>query len=217
MIHNPSGLPIFSQSYSTLMKGKKTLFSGFIQAISIIGEEFSKEAPIKSKGIKSSDKLDYHKTIELDLKKFQCLILDIEELRTVLILKSKSSKRLKRIMFNFTLALYLKISKKLKNFDNDLTNFPEIIIPLLYEYLELYYKENFIIELHERDIQTFKKEFKLSKIQVQIMVTVFSILKEKMSFRLMNIIEKLSERDENSIIDAIESLIEKKLILPYSG
>jgi hypothetical protein len=216
LIHNPSGLPIFSRSYSLLMKGKKTLFSGFIQAVSIIGEEFGKESPKRSKAIKSSDGIDYHKIIELDLKKFRCLILDIEELRTVLILKSKSSKRLQRIMFDFSLALYLKISEELKTFDNDLTPFPEIITPLLDEYFELYYKEDFITELHEKDIQTIKKEFKLTKFQVQIMITVFLILKEKLSFRLMNIVEELKEKNENSIIDGIESLIEKKLILPYN-
>lgn len=216
LIHHPSGLPIFSHSYSTLMKGKKTIFSGFIQALSIIGEEFSKENQTISKDIKSIDKLDYHNTTELDLKKFQCLILDIEELRTVLILKSKSSKRLKRIMFNFSLALYLNVSEDLKNFDNDISSFPERIIPLLDEYFELHYKENFITELYEKDIQRIKKDFKLSKIQVQIMNTVFLILREKLSFRLLNIIEKLDERNENSVIDAIESLIEKKLIIPYN-
>ena len=51
LIHNPSGLPIFSRNYSDLMEGNKTLFSGFLQAISIVGEEVIRKDYIKSKGI----------------------------------------------------------------------------------------------------------------------------------------------------------------------
>ena len=217
LIHRESGLPIFSRSYSLIMKGKKTLFSGFIQAISIIGDEISSEDQKKTKKIKSTEKIDYDKIIELDLKQFFCLVLDVGELRTVLILKSRSSKRLKQIMFNFTLALYLKISKKLENFDNDLTDYPSIVLPFLFEYFELYYKENFVTKHHENDIPNLKKKFKLSKLQIQILNVVFCILSEKRTFRLMDILEKLSEKNEDLIIDAIETLIEYKLILPYDG
>ena len=217
LIHRESGLPIFSRGYSLVMKGKKTLFSGFIQAISIIGDEISNEEQNKSKKKKSSDKIDNSKIIELDLKQFFCLVLDIEELRTVLILKSRSSKRLKQIMFNFTLTFYLKISKKLENFDNDLTDYPAIVSPLLNEYFELYYKENFITDHHEKDVQNLKKKHKLSKIQVQIMNAVLSILSERRTFRLMDVLEELNEKNEDLVIDAIETLIEHKLILPYDG
>jgi len=120
-------------------------------------------------------------------------------------------------MFNFTLALYLKISKKLENFDNDLTDYPAIVLPFLDEYFELYYKDNFITDHHKRDILNLKKRNKLSKIQVQIMNAVFSILNEKRTFRLLEIMEKLSEKNEDLIIDAIETLIEYKLIHPIDG
>ncbi|MFX0012325.1 MAG: hypothetical protein ACFE9R_18580, partial [Candidatus Hermodarchaeota archaeon] len=96
-MHKPSGLPVYSQSYSSIMKGKNELFSGFIQAVSIIGEEITKSDKKELKMKKSRNKIDFHKVIELDLKQFYCLVLDVEELRTVLILKSKSSKRLKEI------------------------------------------------------------------------------------------------------------------------
>ncbi|MHA2123363.1 MAG: hypothetical protein ACW990_19365, partial [Promethearchaeota archaeon] len=176
LIHRESGLPIFSHSYSKLMEGKKTLFSGFIQAVSIIGEEMSNDDPKKSGKGKLSKKIDFQKIVELDLKRFFCLILDIEELRSVLILKSKSSKRTKRILFNFTLALYLEISKKLEDFDNDLTDYPKIINPLLNEYFELYYKENFITDYSASDLQEIKKKYRLSKTHIHIMENIFSIL-----------------------------------------
>ncbi|MFX1574770.1 MAG: hypothetical protein ACFFB0_18700 [Promethearchaeota archaeon] len=214
LIHRASGLPIYSYRYSSLMKGKKILFSGFLQAISVIGEEISREEFKKRKIPTISEEIDYNKIIELDLKQFYCLVLDLEELRTVLILKSRSSKRLKKVMFNFTLALYLKISKKLEQFDNDLTDYPEIISPLLDEYFELDYKKDFITYHNEGDIQDIKRKFKLSKLQVQVMNIIFSLLKENRIFRLMDVMEKFSEKDEDLIFDTIETLIEYKLILP---
>ena len=114
-MHKPSGLPVYSQNYSSIMKGKNTLFSGFIQAVSIIGDEITRSDKKISKTKRTKDKLDFHKVVELDLKQFYCLILDVEELRTVLILKSKSSKRLKEILVHFSFAVYVKISERLKN------------------------------------------------------------------------------------------------------
>jgi hypothetical protein len=217
LIHRESGLPIFSKMYNLGMKGKNTLFSGFIQAISIIGDEISNEDQDKSKTKISPNKMDNSRIIELDLKHFFCLVLDIEDLRTVLILKTKSSKRLKKNVFNFTLALNLKISKDLKNFNNDLTDYPQIVFPLLDQYFELFYKNDFITNHHKKDIPILKKKYKLSKIQVQFMNIVFSSLSEKRTFRLMDIMENLSEKNEDIVIDAIETLIEHKLIYPFDG
>lgn len=198
-----------------LIKSKKTLFSGFIQAISIIGDEISQEEPNKIDKIKSSKKIDSQKVIELDLKQFFCLILDIEELRSVLILKSRSSKRIKQILLNFTLAAYLKVSKNLEDFNNDVTQYSQLISPLLDEYFELFYKDNFITEYTTSDLQNIKRKHRLSKIQVHILEKIFMILKEKRTFRLMNILEELSDKNEDLLIDGLEKLIEQKLILPY--
>jgi hypothetical protein len=216
LIHRSSGLPIFTIRYSELLKGKQTLFSGFLQAISIIGEEITSKGLKSPKEIKDSNKLDYQKVIELDLNSFFCLVFDIEELRTVLILKSRSSKRLKRVMFNFALAVYLEISKKLESFDGDLSDFQKTISPLVDEYFDLFYKDSFITDYHERDIQIIKKKYKLSKLNSHVMEIIFSVLEQKRTFRLMDILEKTGGKNEDSIIDAIESLIEKKVILPYN-
>ncbi|MFX1279287.1 MAG: hypothetical protein ACFFA3_07710 [Promethearchaeota archaeon] len=217
LIHRESGLPIFSKEYSSLIKSKKTLFSGFIQAISIIGEEISQEDPSNIDKIKSLKKIDSQKVIELDLKQFFCLILDIEELRSVLILKSRSSKRLKQTLFNFTLASYLKISKSLKDFDNDVTEYSQLISPLLDEYFDLFYKDSFITEYANKDLQNIKKKYRLSKIQVHILEKIFLILEEKRTFRLMDIIEEFRDKNEDLIIDGLEKLIEQRLILPYGS
>ncbi|MFX1600888.1 MAG: hypothetical protein ACFFB6_09860, partial [Promethearchaeota archaeon] len=118
VIHKLSGIPIYSKSYSILERHKKELFSGFIQAITMIGEEFADKEITeyeKSYGVE--------KMIELDFKQFYCLIADIEEIRTVFILKEKSSERLKSQISNLILALNLKLSKELEDWDGALDHF----------------------------------------------------------------------------------------------
>lgn len=213
-MHRPSGLPVYSKSYSSIMKGKNTLFSGFIQAVSIIGEEITRSDKKDGKMKKSKDKIDFHKVIELDLKQFYCLVFDVEELRTVLILKSKSSKRLKEILIHFSFALYVKISDRLKNWDNDLNSLDGILQPLIYEYFDISYKDPFVANIDKSELLKYKKKLNLSKVEFQIMNTIFMILKEKSYFKLMDIIERDTDKNEDEIINALESLIEFKLIKP---
>jgi hypothetical protein len=213
-MHKPSGLPVFSQSYSSIMKGKNTLFSGFIQAISIIGDEMTRSDKKISKTKSNKDKLDFHKVVELDLKQFHCIILDVEELRTVLILKSKSSKRLKEILVHFNFAVYVKISERLKNWNNDIHSLDETIQPLVYEYFDIYYKDPFKVNIQESELLKYKKKLNLSKFEFQIMNIIFLILKEKSHFKLMDILERETDKNEDEIINALESLIEFKLISP---
>jgi len=214
VLHKPSGLPLYSQSYSSFMKGKKTLFSGFIQAVSIIGEELTRSDRKEEKMKKPKDKIDFHKVVELDLKQFYCIVLDVEELRTVLILKSKSSKRLKQILVHFSFIVYIKISELIKNWNHDLKPFDAIIQPLTNEYFDIYYKDPFKVNIQETELQNSKKKFKLSKLEIQIMNQIFLILKEKSHFKLMDILERVSVKTEDQIINALETLIEFKLIKP---
>jgi len=213
-MHKPSGLPVYSQSYSSIMKGKNTLFSGFIQAVSIIGDEMTKSDIKVSKKKRHKDKLDFHKVVELDFKQFHCLILDVEELRIVLILKSKSSKRLKEILVHFSFAVYVKVSERLKNWNNDNHSFDEFIQPLVYEYFDIYYKDPFKVNIQESELLKYKKKLNLSKFEFHIMNTAFLLLKEKSHFKLMDILEKETDKNEDEIINALESLIEFKLISP---
>ena len=212
-MHKPSGLPLYSQNYSSMMKGKNMLFSGFIQAVSIIGEEITRSD--KKEGKLTTPKIDFHKVVELDLKQFYCLVLDVEELRTVLILKSKSSKRLKEILLHFSFAFYVKISERLRNWNNELCDIDNIILPLINKYFDIYYKDPFKAEIQESELLSYKKKLDLSKLEFQIMSIIFSILKEKSYFKLMDILEWGTYQNEDNIIHALESLIESKLIKPF--
>jgi hypothetical protein len=214
LIHQPSGIPIYSHSFTDVLKGKNTLFSGFIQAISIIGQEITRDEPANIKGKRLESDIDYHKVVELDLKQFHCLILDLEELRTVIILKSKSSKRLKDIMLHFSFAFYLKMTDRIKNFDGDLSYFAEETPQLIKEYFEIFYKEPFKISITESDLNRYKKKYSLSKKECNIIEDIFAILEENSCFKLMDLVEREDIKDEDRIIHALESLIELKLICP---
>jgi hypothetical protein len=216
IMHKFSGLPFFSQSYSTLMKGKDTLFCGFIQAVSAIGEEVSRDELENTNLEKAEIKTSYDKIVELNLKKFVCLILDFEELRSVMILRHRSSKRLKQTMFQFTMALYLKLSKYIDNWNNDLAYF-NIEIPLIiYEYFDFSYKNAFNALFKEKDLPKLKRKHKLSRMELEVIKKILSIMKSSNDFKLMAIIKEFKLEEEDLIIDAIESLIEKELIVPVN-
>jgi len=208
IIHKLSGIPIYSKSYSILEKHKKELFSGFIQAITMIGEEFAE------KEITESEKsFGVEKLMELDFKQFYCLIADIEEIRTVFILKEKSSEKLKNQISHLILALNLKLSKELEDWDGALDDF-EILVPqIINEYFDLYYKESFTLTA-DINLIKMKKEKKLTKMDLRIINVIQSMSKDNKIPDINNIVELVHEENKDLIIKAIESLIKQKIIIP---
>ncbi|MFX0038356.1 MAG: hypothetical protein ACFFAB_03345, partial [Candidatus Heimdallarchaeota archaeon] len=211
IIHKLSGIPIFSKSYSILEKHKKELFSGFIQAITTIGEEFVQ------KEIAGTEKAyGIEKMIELDFKQFYCLIADIGEIRTVFILKTKSSERLKNQISNLVLALNLKLSKELENWDGSLDDF-EIMVPqIINEYFELYYKESFRLT-SDINLIKMKKEKKLTKMEMRVVNVLQSMAKDNLIADINSTVELVHEENKDLIIEAIENLIKQKIIIPLSN
>jgi hypothetical protein len=214
IIHNLSGLPLFSKNYSDLMEDKKTLFSGFIQAISIVGEEISNRKYTKSKK-SQSDLIDgIYKVIELDFRHFYCLISDVEELRTVLILRNKASKRLKKQMLNFALSVYANFSEILKDWNHELNQFQDEIPVFIKNYFNLDYKEFFKLTIKRSDLENIKRELKLSRDDYNTLVDIISISEENPIFKLISILKKLGYKSEDLVIDTIEVLIKKNLLIP---
>ncbi|MFX1327198.1 MAG: hypothetical protein ACFE91_03515 [Promethearchaeota archaeon] len=216
LIHSESGLPMFTRNYSDIMENKNTLFSGFIQAISVVSDEISNKKSYKAKSTESGPELSPKKINELDFKHFFCLILDVEEIRSVLILKNKSSKRLKQQMFNFTLDVYLKNAEILKDWDHNLQVFKVQIPPLLNKYFDLYYKDFFKIAIEQSELQRIKKETNLSKQEYRMINILFNYSQEKGIFKLMTLLEEIGEKNEDLVIDTLEALINHKLIIPIS-
>jgi len=216
IIHRLSGIPIYSRSYSILEKHKKELFSGFIQAITMIGEEFSEKDIVKPESEDKEKGFGVEKMMELDFKQFYCLIADIEDLRAVFILKERSSERLKSQVSHLILALNLKLSNELENWDGSLDVF-EILVPeILNEYFELYYKDSFELA-SDINLIRMKKEKSLSKMEMRIINVIQSMSKDNKIANLNNIVELVHEENKNLIIEAIESLIERKIIIPLNN
>ncbi|MFX0027832.1 MAG: hypothetical protein ACFE8B_01360 [Candidatus Hermodarchaeota archaeon] len=216
LIHNISGLPIFSKNYSDLMEGKNELFSGFIQAISLVGQEISLKKSVRSKGFRKEVIDGIYDVIELDFKHFYCLISDIEELRTVLVLNNKASKRLKQQLLSFGLSVYAKFSETLKNWDHELEPFKETIPELLDNYFALYYKDFFKIAIKRTDLEKIKKEIKLSRNDLKVLNEIFKISEDGNLFSLMTLLDRLSDKNEDLIIDSIEILIKNNLVNPVN-
>ena len=205
IIHKLSGIPLYSKSYSILEKDQNELFSGFIQALTILSEELSENESVDTEMVE--------KIIELDLIHFKCLITDEEDVRVAFVLKQKSSERLKNQIREFIMALNLNIYKQLENWDGSLDKFQSLIPSILNGYFELYYKEPFIIRDPDSRAKICK-EHELSSMEKHILNVIDSIMKNETSFYLDKLIKLVVEQNENLVIDALESLIRKGLILP---
>ncbi|MFW9936802.1 MAG: hypothetical protein ACFFD5_04090 [Candidatus Thorarchaeota archaeon] len=209
VIHKLSGIPLYSKSYSILEKQKKELFSGFIQAITTIGEEIAGKGQINED---SEEITVVEKILELDFKYFDCLICDQGDIRIVLVLKEKASDRLKEIIVNFSMGLTLELSREIENWDGSLDMFEALIPPILENYIELFYKEPFELNSPEY-IAQMRKEMELTSMETRVLNVIYSMVKTKNSFYLDYLLEAIHEQNKDKVIDSLENLIERKLII----
>jgi len=213
VIHRLSGIPIYSHSYSILEKHKKELFSGFIQAITTIGEEIVGKDKIHKKTEQIKGAKIAENILELDFKYFYCLICDREDLRIVFVLKEKGSDRLKEAISNLSLGLLLQLSEQIENWDGSLDLFEVKIPPIITDYIELYYKEPFEIN-NPGVIAKIKKENEVTSMETRVLNVIYSMAKGKTNFYIEHILDTIHEENKDLVIDAIETLIEKRIIIP---
>ncbi|MFW9784722.1 MAG: hypothetical protein ACFFFB_20755, partial [Candidatus Heimdallarchaeota archaeon] len=91
-----------------------------------------------------------------------------------------------------------------------------LIPSILNEYFELYYKGLFTITDTAARAKICKNH-ELSSMEKHILSIIDSIMKDETSFYLDKILELLVEKNENSVIDALESLIKTELISPMEN
>ncbi|MBY8988276.1 MAG: hypothetical protein KGD61_07470 [Candidatus Lokiarchaeota archaeon] len=212
-IHRDSGIPLYTKSYSILEKHKKEIFSGFIQAIITVGEEMVGRRG-KSGELVELDGEDGSRTIlELDFKYFYCLICDRQDLRIIFILTEKASDRMKKMISDLSLGSMLELSEQIGNWDGAIHEFETKFPPIINSYVELYFKEAFTINNAEQ-ISKVRKEGDLNSMETRILNTIYSISKGKQEFYLNTIFELIHEKNEDIVIDAIETLIKKQVIIP---
>jgi len=213
VIHRLSGIPIYSHSYSILEKHKKELFSGFIQAITTIGEEIVGRDEINKKTEHSKSAKATENILELDFKYFYCLICDRGELRIVFVLKEKGSDRLKEEISNLSLSLVLQLSEQIENWDGSLDIFEVKVPPIIKDYIELHYKEPFEIN-NAGIIAKAKKDNEITSMETRVLNVIYSMAKGKRNFYIEQILDIIHEENKDLVIDAIETLIYKKVIIP---
>ena len=81
-----------------------------------------------------------------------------------------------------------------------------------HKYFELYYKEHFQLN-NPKHIAQVREEIELNTMELRVLNTIYSIIKGKENFYLHDIIEMVEEKNKDLIIDALESLLEKKIII----
>ncbi|MHA1192009.1 MAG: hypothetical protein ACTSP9_06890 [Promethearchaeota archaeon] len=210
--HRLSGIPLYTKSYSLLEKQKKELFSGFIQAITAIGEEIAgKRITSDAENVKKTAG-GLEKLIELDFKYFYCLICDREEIRIVLVLQDRASEQLKEVITNLATSIILNHSDILESWDGSIEIFDRVIPSIIDQYFDFFYKEGFILN-NPKYIATMRKETEFSKMDTRILNTIYSMAKNKSEFYLEEIVSTVHEDNKDLIIDSIETLIDKKIVI----
>lgn len=202
--HRGSGVPIFHQTYSILRPETSDIFSGFISAITQIAKEISGEREVvRAKEI-----------FELNFQQFVCLIVDKGPLRLVLLLKEKSSERLKKICVAFLTELEFTLGGNFEDWLGDLDEYELKIPPILYKYMEMFYKGSFEITKDLGLMLKLKKNNVLGDLETRIINVMESILKLKKSVELDEITELISETNRDKILDSIEILVKNGVLIP---
>ncbi len=114
------------------------------------------------------------------------------------------------------LALNLKLSQQLENWDGSIDIFEEMVPPIISEYFELYYKGSFSLP-KKIDLSALRKEKTMSKMEIRVLNVIQSMSKKNDEIiNLNSIIELVSEENKDLIIEAIEVLIERRIIIPIN-
>jgi hypothetical protein len=133
-------------------------------------------------------------------------------MRIVFILKEKASERFKNMTAKFLASVDSRVSDELKAWDGDLDTFNKILPPLLEDHFHLYYRKEFKIN-PARNIPQVLKEEDLSKMERRLLNVIASMTKEQNNIYLEDTLKMIHEKNEDRVIEALELLIEKEIII----
>ncbi|MFX1326078.1 MAG: hypothetical protein ACFE8N_14095 [Promethearchaeota archaeon] len=209
VVQKGSGIPIFHKHFSIIDHDREVLFPGFAQALTIMAEEITEKNNNTNKQTYKVEKL-----LEFDFNVFNCLIVDKGVIRVIMVLKDKSSQRLKESSTEFTLALFSNLNQNLVDYDGRIKTYKKKISEIMEQYLDLSYKGPFIINPNLSTLE-LKRNKNLSKMEHRVLNVIESHIREiKQSFLLTTLLDLISEKNRDIVIDAIESLIQQKIIIP---
>jgi len=215
VIHKNSGLPIYNKSISIFKNQNETIVSGFIQAISIFSESLVDQDTLVTKTKDTQDK--YLKNVfELDFKYFHILVCEYEAIRAILIIKERSSIRLRKQLYFLAVAIYMQFTEKLENFAGLLNEMQDGIDDLLNKFLFLYYSQPFSITSNESYFSKIKSLGDLTKMETRIINVILSEFRSKKFFRLNTLVGCVHEENKDLVLDGIRLLIKRKILVsPY--
>ena len=110
-----------------------------------------------------------------------------------------------------------ELGDSIKEFDGLLEPFEQALPSILSKSIDLHYKEFFKISNDEALFLKTKKEREISSMETRLFNVLTSYSKGGNNFVLESIFKMISEKSEDLIIEAIESLIQRKLIIPTEG
>ena len=209
-----SGMTLYNKTFSILDEDYITGFSGFIQAINILGKQYTKEG-VK---LESEDQIveNANEIKELDFNFFQSLICDHEAIRIILLLRNKSSERLRTEIEHLAQGLYSECKDLIIGFMGNLKALKTPFEEVIERHLPFYYKGPFTLNKDEH-YQSMKISGDMSNLELRVLNVLESQSKYNKQFYLDDLFTKLLQNvNENSLIIAIESLIAQQLIIPHS-
>ena len=210
-----SGISLYSKTFSILDENYITGFSGFIQAITILGNQYTKDG-LKVVDIESSpedtDERD-REIKELDFNFFHSLICDYGDLRVVLLLRKRSSERLRGKINLLTKEIYLQNKDLINSFKGNIEPIKSRVEEVVYRHLDLYYKNPF--ELNKsKHYHSIKVSGTLSNLEIRILNVLEFKSKYKSQYFLEDITSLIDDINDDENIIAVESLISQKMIIP---
>ena len=117
---------------------------------------------------------------------------------------------------DLSLGAMLELSEQIGNWDGAIHEFEARFPPIINNYVELYFKDTFKINNAEF-IAKLRKDGELNSMETRILNVIYSIAQSKKEFYLKTIFEIIHEKNEDIVIDGIETLIKKQVIIPSTN
>ncbi|MFX1557122.1 MAG: hypothetical protein ACFFC9_07700 [Promethearchaeota archaeon] len=218
LVQKSSGLPIYTQEIGIFENDDDSIIiSGFIQAITNFSDIVIKKEFNKYNGTKTNSAYSKY-IIELDFNMFQLLVCDYDTIRILIFLREKSSERLKKQLYLLSIALNSQYADKFTGFTGEISLIKNEIIYMLNQFLFLHYAEKFKINEDNEYIGAIVDSGELKKMEKRLFNVIISIAKRNKEFNLRDPIETIHEKNEDVVLEALDTLIKKKLIIPtYSA
>ncbi len=217
LIQRDSGLPVYSEEISMDKDQDSFLISGFIQAITAFSETFVEK---EFKGaIKLATEYEYLRTIiDLDFKFFQLLVCDYETVRVLLVLREEASELLKKQLYLLAVSINSQFSEELRAFSGNVNAISKELGDLLNQFLFLHYNRPFEVTPNRNYLDSVLESSEITKLERRLVNVISSMTKINKMFTLRAVIDLIEEKNEDLVLEALNSLILRKVIIsPYSS